>query len=294
MERMWDSWSEKALLTLIVIVVASVARVVLGYLIRRTVRSLARRSKQQAGLTGKTAAILAKAEGADPERQARRVETIGSLLRNVVNVALVTIGILTVLALWGVPMGPLVASAGIGGVALGFGAPSLVKDYLSGVFMLSEDQFGVGDVIQVGELKGTVREVTLRVTKVEDPSGAIWYIRNGEVLTLGNLTQGSSSTVVDIPVAIDEDPEKVTQVLREAMSPIGAEEAWQDVLIAPPEVLGVGSLAGGTMTIQVLLKTKANQQWGLMRAVRQRAREALAENGIRPPIVSGITPSATP
>jgi len=291
---MWDSWSEKALLTLVVVTVAFLARVVLGYVIRRAVRAISRRSEQRVGFTGKTAVILAKAGAGDPERQARRVETIGSLLRNVVNVALVTIGSLTILALWGVPMGPLVASAGVGGVALGFGAQSLVKDYLSGVFMLSEDQFGVGDMIQVGDLKGTVREVTLRVTKVEDPSGAIWYIRNGEVLTLGNLTQGFSSTVVDIPVAIDEDPEKVKQVLREAIAPIATEEAWKDVLIAPPEVLGVGSLEGGTMTVQVLLKTKANQQWGLMREIREYAREALAENDIRPPIVPGVESFATP
>ncbi|MDF1487502.1 mechanosensitive ion channel family protein [Tessaracoccus caeni] len=285
---MLDSWYENLLVSLLIVAVAFVARVVLGYVIRRSVRTIARRSEQRTGLSGKTAVILAKAGGADPERQARRVSTIGSLLRNVVNVVIVTVSVLTILSVWGVPMGPLIASAGVGGVALGFGAQSLVKDYLSGVFMLSEDQFGVGDMIQVGDLKGTVKEVTLRVTKLEDPSGAIWYVRNGEVLTLGNLTQGFSSTVVDIPVAIDEDPDRVRQVLSEAIAPIATEKAWKDVLMAPPEVLGVGSLQGGTMTMQVLLKTKANQQWGPMREVREYASEAFTAHGIRPPLITRI------
>ncbi|MEZ5086484.1 MAG: mechanosensitive ion channel family protein [Tessaracoccus sp.] len=284
---MLDTWSEKALLSLAILVGATILRVVLGYAIRRVTRTIVNRSGN-ASVGAKAARIMARAGGTNLERQRQRVETIGSLLRNIVNVVIITISILTVLSVWGVPMGPLIASAGVGGVALGFGAQSLVKDYLSGVFMLAEDQFGVGDMIQVGDLKGTVQEVTLRITKLEDPSGAIWYVRNGEVLTLGNLTQGFSSTVVDIPVAIDEDPDKVKQVLSEAIAPIAIEEAWKDVLMAPPEVLGVGSLEGGTMIIQVLLKTKANQQWGPMREVREYAREAFAEHGIRPPLLPRV------
>lgn len=188
---MLDNWTERAVMTLIVVLVAFVARVALGYAIRRVVRAMARRSERGSGLTGKTVVVLAKAGGANVERQAQRITTIGSLLRNVVNVTIVTVSILTVLSIWGVPMGPLVASAGVGGVALGFGAQSLVKDYLSGLFMLAEDQFGVGDVIKVGAVTGTVLEVTLRVTKVIDEEGVVWYLRNGEVLTLGNVSQGT-------------------------------------------------------------------------------------------------------
>ncbi|HJE51150.1 MAG TPA: mechanosensitive ion channel family protein [Tessaracoccus flavescens] len=282
-----DVW-EKLLLAGVVILVALVLRFVLTYAIRRTVRVLlAKPLERNEDLGAKARKILAKASGLSAERHRQRVETMGSLLRNVVDVVLVVVVLLTVLAIFGVPMGPLVASAGIGGVALGFGAQSLVKDYLSGIFMLAEDQFGVGDLITVGDLTGTVQEVTLRVTKLRDASGTVWYVRNGEVLTLGNISQGYSTSVVDIPVAIDEDPERAQAVLREALGTMADEPEFAEVLLENPAVLGVGDVSGGTMTLQVLIKTGPNQQWGPTRIVRERAQRALSAAGIRGPILPG-------
>lgn len=290
MSAMPDLW-EKLVLAGVVIFVALALRLVLTFVIRRSVRTLVARAQERPGehedFGDHARRILARASGISRERHRQRIETLGSLLRNVVDVVLTVVVVLTVLAIFGVPMAPLVASAGIGGVALGFGAQSLVKDYLSGIFMLTEDQFGVGDLIRVGDLTGTVQEVTLRVTKLRDATGTVWYVRNGEVLTLGNVSQGYSTATIDIPVAIDEDPERVQDILRTAVGRMNEEPEYADQLLEPPSVLGVGSMEGGTMTVQVLIKTGPNQQWGPMRAVRGRAQRALAEAGIRGPILPG-------
>ena len=291
-----DLW-EKLLLAGIVIAVAVAFRLVLTYAIRRIVRTLVARGKashDDEDLGARARRILARASGVSRERHRQRVETLGSLLRNVVDVVLLVVVVLTVLATFGVPMAPLLASAGVGGVALGFGAQSLVTDYLSGIFMLAEDQFGVGDLIRVGDLTGTVQEVTLRVTRLRDATGTVWYVRNGDVLTLGNVSQGYSTATIDIPVAINEDPERVQDVLRTAVGRMDEEPEFAEQLLEPPSVLGVGSMEGGTMTVQVSIKTGPNQQWGPMRAVRARGQRALAEAGIRGPILPGVGRRETP
>lgn len=290
---MEDLW-EKLVMAGIVVLVALVLRLVLVFVIKRSVRVFTAKQNTRepdAELGSRARQILTRAGGLASQRQKQRIATLGSLLRNVVDVVLVAITLLTVLAIFGVPMGPLIASAGVGGVALGFGAQSLVKDYLSGIFMLTEDQFGVGDLIKVGDLTGTVQEVTLRVTKLRDPTGTVWYVRNGEVLTLGNVSQGFSTATIDIPVAIDEDPEKVQAVLRKAVGSMAEEPEWSTKLLENPNVLGVGSMSGGTMTMQISLKTGPDQQWGPTRAVRERAQRALAEAGIRGPILPGGAPT---
>lgn len=281
-----DIW-QKVLLAGIVIVVAAAVRIGSRFVIRRTVHVLTARQEAQDVENGSRARRLLDRAVLANERQKQRIATLGSLLRNVVDVVLVVITLLTVLATFGVPMGPLIASAGIGGVALGFGAQSLVKDYLSGIFMLTEDQFGVGDLVRIGDLSGTVQEVSLRVTKLRDPGGTIWYVRNGEVLTLGNISQGFSSETIDVPVAIDEDPDRVTSVLRAALAGMADEPDWGDTLLEQPTVLGISSMSGGTMTVQISLKTEPNKQWGPARAIRERAQRALVDAGIRGPILPG-------
>lgn len=289
MPELWGN----LLLSAIVVVGALVLRAVLIRVITRSVKALASKPKERnEDLGAKARAVLARAGGLGDERQRKRVTTLGSLLRNVVDVVLVVVVVLTVLASFGVPMAPLLASAGVGGVALGFGAQSLVKDYLSGIFMLAEDQFGVGDMIQVGGLSGTVQEVTLRVTKLRDPSGTVWYVRNGEVLTLGNVSQGFSTAMVEVPVAIDEDPDRVQDVLRAAVGTMGEEPEWSEVLLENPTVLGVESMSEGTMVLRILLKTGPDKQWGPMREVRARAQRALASAGVRGPILPGGRPAS--
>lgn len=282
---------ERIALVATVIALAAILRVVLVFTIRRATRAMLtkeHRLPEGDDLGSRTRRILARAGGLEDARRQQRVRTLGSLLRNVVDVAVVSITLLTVLAILGVPMAPLLASAGIGGIAVGFGAQSLVKDYISGVFLLAEDQFGIGDFVKVGAIEGTVMQVTLRVTQVRGPDGTVWYVRNGEILSVGNVSQGFSAATVDVPVAADEDPDRVLEVLREAVSGIEDEPAWSDVLLEAPSILGVTAIAGGAMTFQILLKTAPNQQGPALREVRMRAKRACAEAGIAGPLL--LTP----
>ena len=191
MWRMPDSTLDRLILTAVVLLVAAVAKLLLTLLIRHSVALITQ--PKAVDLGARAAGVLVRAGGVNFERQAQRMRTLGSLLNNIANVTIGGIAAFTALAIWGVPMGPLLASAGIGGVAVGFGAQSLVRDYLTGIFMLSEDQFGVGDEVRIGVVTGIVQEVGLRVTKVLDADGVVWYIRNGEMTTVGNATQAATS-----------------------------------------------------------------------------------------------------
>ena len=191
MWRMPDSTLHRLILTAVVLLVAAVAKLLLTLLIRHSVALITQ--PKAVDLGARAAGVLVRAGGVNFERLAQRMRTLGSLLNNIANVTIGGIAAFTALAIWGVPMGPLLASAGIGGVAVGFGAQSLVRDYLTGIFMLSEDQFGVGDEVRIGVVTGIVQEVGLRVTKVLDADGVVWYIRNGEMTTVGNATQAATS-----------------------------------------------------------------------------------------------------
>ncbi|MGL5863434.1 MAG: mechanosensitive ion channel family protein, partial [Phycicoccus sp.] len=216
--------------------------------------------------------------------------TIGSLLRSVASFVIVMVTVLTVMALVGIPLGPLLASAGVGGVALGFGAQSLVKDFLAGVFMVVEDQYGVGDVIDTGEAIGTVEEVGLRVTRLRDADGVTWYVRNGEVIRIGNRSQGHSTALVDMPVSYDEDVERVLGVIRDAAAAFGGDPQWQDRVIEPPDVLGVETITGATMTIRVIVQCVAGEHFAVQRELRERLKTALDAAGVKAPPVGPFGP----
>jgi len=193
--------------------------------------------------------------------------------------------LLTVMAALGLPLGPLLASAGVVGVALGFGAQSLVKDFLSGIFMMLEDQYGVGDVIDTGEAIGTVEDVTLRITKVRDGSGIVWYIRNGEIVRIGNRSQGWSTAVVDIQVDYHEKLDIVLPLIREVARELDGTPEWESRLLEEPEVAGVESMTGGVVTIRIIAKCAPNENFPVSREIRERVKAALDTAGIRAPQV---------
>ncbi len=232
------------------------------------------------------AARALEGQFAEPERQSQRVVTLGSVLRSIATVVITMVAFLMVGDQLGLNMAPVLASAGVGGVALGFGAQSLVKDFLSGMFMLAEDQYGVGDTIDTGEAIGVVEDVTLRVTRLRDANGVIWYVRNGEIVRVANRSQGWSTASVDIPVAYDESAERVIGVLREAMASLDADPDWDDPLLEAPKVVGVESVTGGTMTIRIFAKCAPNQHWGVQREIRERGLTACAAAGIRGPAMA--------
>src|SRR4051794_25891570 len=214
----WDWFTGTPLLVVVTVVAAVVLRWLLLRSIGRVVTvTLARADARRTGETSRAGRVLAQATGAAHERHRQRTLTMGSLLRSMVTFVVALITILTVMQTIGLPLAPLLASAGVGGVALGFGAQSLVKDFLSGIFMILEDQYGVGDVVDTGEAIGTVEDVTLRVTRLRDASGVVWYIRNGEIVRIANRSQGWATAVVDTQVAYDEDIDRAVTVMREVV-----------------------------------------------------------------------------
>ena len=213
-------------------------------------------------------------------RRVQRAETMGSLLKSVTSILIFTVTAITAIAEVGYPVGPLIASAGVAGVALGFGAQSLVKDFLSGSFMIFEDQYGVGDVVDLGEATGTVESVGLRVTRLRDVAGTVWYVRNGEILRVGNQSQNWARTVLDIPVALDQDLTRVQEVLRDVAHDLWDDDDYRHVIIEEPSVWGIQDLTPNWVVVRVTLKTAPLEQWAVAREMRQRVKIRFDHEGI--------------
>ncbi|WBB82565.1 mechanosensitive ion channel family protein [Micromonospora sp. WMMD882] len=214
-----------------------------------------------------------------PERRRQRAQAIGSVLRSMVTAFVFGIALLMILREFSFDLAPLLASAGIVGVALGFGAQSLVKDLIAGLFMLLEDQYGVGDTVDVGEATGVVESVGLRVTTVRDGRGVLWYIRNGEIVRVGNKSQGWALVVVDLPIGF-ASTEEASAVLRTAAASVALDPDLAPEIVEPPEVLGVEQVTIDGAVIRTVVKTSADGQFAVGRELRRRLAEALENSGI--------------
>lgn len=214
-----------------------------------------------------------------PERRRQRAEAIGSVLRSFVSAVVFTMAALLVFGELGFNLGPLLASAGIVGVALGFGAQSLVKDLIAGLFMLLEDQYGVGDTVDVGEATGVVETVGLRITQIRDARGVLWYIRNGEIVRVGNKSQGWAMVVIDIPIGFVNSEEAIA-VLRDAAEAVAGQAEHQTEFLEPPDVVGVEQLTVDGAVIRTIAKTTADGQFTVQRALRRALTESLETSGL--------------
>ena len=281
-ENNWQSWLGSALQILLITAIAVVLRAV----VRRMITQLIARMNRHAA-SGQTSALGGLLVNAERRRQ--RSEAIGSVLRSVASFVIMGTAALTVLSVLDINLAPLLASAGVAGVAVGFGARNLVTDFLSGVFMILEDQYGVGDVIDAGVASGTVIEVGLRVTKLRGDNGEIWYVRNGEVKRIGNLSQGWATAVVDVQVGYGEDLERARAVIAEAAEEMTKEEPWNEALWEPVEVLGLESVSADRVVIQAQAKTMPGKAAGVARELRWRIKKAFDAAGIA---IVGGTPSA--
>jgi small conductance mechanosensitive channel len=218
-------------------------------------------------------------------RRVQRAETVGAVLRSIVSIVVWTIAIFTALEVLGVNLAPLLATAGVAGIAIAFGAQSLVKDFLTGMFMLVEDQFAVGDVIDVGVASGTVEGISLRTTRLRDADGVVWNVPNGTILRVGNKSQQWSRAVVDIPVAYEADIAQATDVIRDVADALWQDEHYAPEILAEPNVLGVESMAPGRVVIRVVIRTRPQQELAVARELRVRVKAALEEAGIAAPTV---------
>jgi small conductance mechanosensitive channel len=236
------------------------------------------------GGRGKAAQKATARDLATATRRVQRAKTMGDLLKSVITGILVAIIGTMILSEVGVNIAPIIASAGILGLALGFGAQSLVKDFLSGIFMIFEDQYGVGDVVDVGGASGTVEAVSLRVTRLRDLNGTVWYVPNGEIMRVGNMSQNWARAVVDVNVGFREDLVRVQRVLREVAHDMWEDEDFKDVIIEEPEVTGVEMFTPEAITLRVLIKTAPMEQWAVARALRQRIKARFDHEGIEIPL----------
>jgi small conductance mechanosensitive channel len=217
------------------------------------------------------------------ERSKQRAQALGTVLRSMANLVIYGLASFIVLSEFGVNVGPLIASAGVVGVALGFGAQTLVRDFLSGMFMLIEDQYGVGDVIDVGEANGVVEEIRLRTTRLRDVNGTVWFVPNGEIKRVANKSQQWARAVLDVDVAYDTDLARAAAVIKEV-----ADSVWQDELeiatvLEEPEIWGVERFGADAISIRLVVKVEPGEQWAVSREIRKRLKVAFDEAGIEIP-----------
>jgi len=273
----------------------TVAAIVLGaYIATRIARRLIKRwvarlvERQESGDGGS----LVRSTGSSL-RASTRSKTIGNVARGLVSALIWSIAFLLVLGTYDIDLAPLIAGAGIAGVALGFGAQSMVRDFLAGFFMLIEDQFGVGDVIDVGEATGTVEGFTLRATTVRDVNGTVWHVPNGEILRVGNKSQQWARALLDVLVAYGSDLRVAEETIKAAADEVRAEPQWKDIILEDPEVWGVERLDPNGVAMRLVIKTLPGEQWDLMRALRLRIKERLDEAGIAAPTAAPLAADPT-
>lgn len=228
----------------------------------------------------------------DKSRENRRISRIKTLATVATSAAAIVVwgwAALAILDQVGVNIAPLIASAGVLGVALGFGAQSLVKDFLSGVFMLLEDQYGIGDTIDLGDgVFGDVEEITLRITTVRDMDGALWYIRNGEILKVANHSDEFSVARIQVPVGLSNDTEKAFEVIEDSVQKIAKSPEVAELLLDKPVVNGVSDFQPDYLSFRVTVKTLPGSQWQVQRIMQGRVLNSMNDAGVTTPYPYGI------
>lgn len=274
-------WALDVPLRILLIVIAAfvlgrVARRGVAIAVRRTAsNSLQRRVAAAAAIAP---ALRESAESA--ERSGPRVEAIASVLASSAAFLVYLIASFMVLGELGIDLAPLLAGAGVAGLAIGFGAQSMVKDIFAGVSILLEDQYAVGDIVDLGEATGVVENVNLRTTRLRSVDGVVWYVPNGEILRVGNMSQHWSRSLLDLEVAYETDIGEAKRVIAEIAG--GYAEQEPDIL-EEPEVWGVEALGPSSVVIRLVVKTRPSEQWRISRELRERIKIGFDEAGIEIP-----------
>lgn len=277
LDQIWGEWGFAIRIALIVVGLF-VIRLILLVLIRRVVTSVTSGVKKRAG------AEDTKALDASPLARARivqRARTIGLVLSNLITAGLLISAVIAILSELGVAIGALAAGAGILGAALGFGAQSLVRDFISGLFIVVEDQYGVGDFVDLGSATGVVESIGLRVTQVRDLEGTVWYVRNGEILRVGNSSQGWSRVILDLPLAYNSDLEKAKKVIEEATAKLAESLGSKSGLIGKAQVWGIQAIEGEAIVFRVVQQVRPSKKEELARQIRLEVKKAIDKAGIK-------------
>ena len=260
--------------------------------IRPAVRAAVRAERAAAAAHPDDTAVAAAAAGT--MRREQRARALGSILRSGVSIVVFGIAALTILGDLGFNLTPLLLSTTVLGVALGFGAQNLVRDYLAGILMLVEDHYGVGDTINVKDATGTVEAMTLLTTRLRDVNGVVWHIRNGTIESVGNESQGWSRAVIDYPVPYGEDLNHVRALMEQAGGSLFSERRWRKLMLEEPEVWGAQELSSKEVTMRIVAKTAPMRQWEVARELRARVKAALDAAGVAPASPDTIVITAPP
>lgn len=213
----------------------------------------------------------------------KRAETLVHIVKNAIKVFIYIVASFMILREIGVDIAPLLAGVGIAGLAIGFGAQTLVKDFLTGFFILMENQYRVGDVVKIGDHAGLVERIKLRTTTLRDLQGVVHIIPNGEVQSVNNMTHEWSRAVLDIGVAYKEDVDKVIGILEQVGKELREEEPYNEIMLEDPQILGVDSFGDSQVTIKMITKTCPLKQWQVARELRRRIKYAFDSEGIEIP-----------
>ena len=265
---------------LVILLVAWVAAVVARRMIRRAIFRIVLTDRTSAA---KALGRVVPAKGIvtieDPRRSARAT-SIATVVSSTASVVIWVIGILLAVGQLGLDLAPLIAGAGIAGIALGFGAQNLVKDCITGLFMLIEDQYGIGDVVDLGVASGSVERVSLRTTVLRSQDGTVWHVPNGEIRRVGNRTKLWSVAVLDVTIAYDADVGRTREVVQRVAEEVVDDERYEGDVLAAPEVLGVESVAPDGVVLRLLVRTTPGAQFRLQRALREAIKDALDAAGV--------------
>lgn len=270
--------NEHAWRILLIIVFALAIWWILRYLLKRGVDHFVYgvKKKQQIDSTQEIST-----SGLIRERAIQRTRTLGAIGRSIVTWLVIFTALVLILNEVGIDLTAILASAGFIGAALAFGAQSIVKDVLNGVFMVFEDQLGVGDYITVGDIEGTVEDVGIRITQLRAVDGTLWFVRNGEILSLGNMSQGFSEAIVDMTVESDQDMEYVQNVMLAAAQKVMKLPDYRRKITGNPDMWGMQNVYGDRATLRFTLRTRPEAHWGVQRAMRRQILEDFDAAGIR-------------
>jgi small-conductance mechanosensitive channel len=261
-----------------VLLAAFVVERLARWMVGRVVRGLQRQGVQQRlqSIRARTPrALLATTDPLPSLRHAQRADAIGAVLRNLSSVVIWLLAAILVLQVLGVRLGPLLAGAGVVGLAIGVGAQQMVRDFLAGIAMLLEDQYGVGDVVDVGEATGEVERVGLRTTRLRGVDGTVWHVRNGDIERVGNKSRDWARVLLDVEVARGADLALVRRTVEQAARELRRDERWRSLLLEDPEVWGVEGLGPASVTIRLAVKTRPSRSDEVARELRARVDEAI-------------------
>ncbi len=283
-----DAWASAAewlvarpLTIALIVLVAWIANRIAHVAIKRSMTRLLDPDRQRARrmLRAATPAVL-QSTGEVGMRADARAQTLTTVFRSLATILIWFVAIVWILSVLDVDVAPLVASAGILGVALGFGAQNVVRDFLAGTFMVIEDQFGVGDVVDLGEATGTVEGITLRATRVRDVQGTLWHVPNGQIQRVANKSQSWSRAVLDLDVDGATDYEAAAPVIAQVANAVAADPDYLADIVDSPELWGIEAFTADGYTIRLVVKTRPAAQFRVMRELRARIRVAFAEHGL--------------